>query len=186
MSGFGSLKSLAKGLLSLTVALSAAGCVVAPRERVAPPAPPPAVDPNVYVYPTQGQSPQQLDRDRYECNAWAVQQTGFDPSQASLPARQRVRVVSGPPPGSGVAAGAVTGAVIGAAVSNPWQAGRGALVGAIAGAVIGGVSDAAREEHAAQVEASMNTEASAYQSQRVGDYKRAISACLEARGYQVK
>lgn len=34
------------------------------------------------VYPASGQSPQQLDRDRYECHRWAVQQTGFDPASA--------------------------------------------------------------------------------------------------------
>ena len=37
----------------------------------------------VIAYPAQGQSPQQLDRDRYECHRWAVQQTGFDPAAAS-------------------------------------------------------------------------------------------------------
>jgi hypothetical protein len=34
------------------------------------------------IYPAAGQSPQQLDRDRYECHRWAVQQTGFDPASA--------------------------------------------------------------------------------------------------------
>ncbi|MFK0089030.1 hypothetical protein ACIQUS_17270 [Pseudomonas sp. NPDC090755] len=34
------------------------------------------------VYPASGQSPRQLDRDRYECHRWAVQQTGFDPASA--------------------------------------------------------------------------------------------------------
>jgi len=36
---------------------------------------------NLYVYPKQGQSAQQQDTDRYECYRWAVQQTGFDPTQ---------------------------------------------------------------------------------------------------------
>jgi len=34
-----------------------------------------------YVYPKQGQSPDQQAQDRYECHRWAVDQTGFDPSQ---------------------------------------------------------------------------------------------------------
>lgn len=43
----------------------------------------PADDPeDVYVYPREGQSPEQQDRDRYECHRWAVDQTGFDPSEA--------------------------------------------------------------------------------------------------------
>ncbi|MDJ0656502.1 MAG: DUF6515 family protein [Xanthomonadales bacterium] len=33
----------------------------------------------LYVYPRQGQSEQQRDRDRFECYQWAVDETGFDP-----------------------------------------------------------------------------------------------------------
>lgn len=32
-----------------------------------------------YVYPSKGQSPQQQANDRYECNRWAVNESGFDP-----------------------------------------------------------------------------------------------------------
>ena len=34
----------------------------------------------MYVYPTQNQSPGQQNRDRYECHTWSVQQTGVDPT----------------------------------------------------------------------------------------------------------
>ncbi|KDN97353.2 DUF6515 family protein [Pseudomonas donghuensis] len=37
----------------------------------------------VVVNPPTASAPQQLDRDRYECHRWAVQQTGFDPAAAS-------------------------------------------------------------------------------------------------------
>ena len=50
-------------------------------------------DTNVYFYPKRGGpsvSPQQQDRDKYECNSWAVQQTGFDPSLPDVPRQQRV------------------------------------------------------------------------------------------------
>ena len=43
------------------------------------------VPPPIMVYPAQGQSPEQLERDRYDCHIWAVQQTGFDPSRPGLP-----------------------------------------------------------------------------------------------------
>jgi hypothetical protein len=33
----------------------------------------------VYVYPKQGQTEAQRERDRYECYLWAVEETGFDP-----------------------------------------------------------------------------------------------------------
>jgi hypothetical protein len=34
-----------------------------------------------YVYPKKGQSADQQAKDRYECHRWAVDQSGFDPSQ---------------------------------------------------------------------------------------------------------
>ncbi|MGB5247481.1 MAG: DUF6515 family protein [Woeseia sp.] len=33
----------------------------------------------IFVYPNQGQSDEQRDRDRYECYLWASGQTGYDP-----------------------------------------------------------------------------------------------------------
>lgn len=35
------------------------------------------------IYPKEGQSEELVDRDRYECHRWAVDQTGFDPSLMS-------------------------------------------------------------------------------------------------------
>ncbi|HSD39520.1 MAG TPA: DUF6515 family protein [Rhodocyclaceae bacterium] len=35
-----------------------------------------------FVYPRNGQSQKQQDKDHYECHAWAVDQSGFDPTQA--------------------------------------------------------------------------------------------------------
>jgi hypothetical protein len=34
----------------------------------------------IFVYPAEGQSEEQRDRDRYDCYLWASEQTGFDPS----------------------------------------------------------------------------------------------------------
>ena len=95
------------------------GCVVRPPRRVPapPPPPPPPVQTTIYAYPTNGQTAEQQDRDRYDCYQWAIQQTGFDPSSPTVPPHDRVQVVGGPPavpPGAGVAAGAVTGGVLGA------------------------------------------------------------------------
>ena len=38
-------------------------------------------DDEMFVYPKNGQSSQQISTDRYECHSWAVQQTGYDPTQ---------------------------------------------------------------------------------------------------------
>jgi hypothetical protein len=36
-----------------------------------------------YVYPSRGQSQQQLANDRYECNRWATNESGYDPDLRS-------------------------------------------------------------------------------------------------------
>jgi hypothetical protein len=82
-----------------------------PKEEVSQ-APPPADQ--MFIYPRQGQSEQQQADDRYACHRWAVDQTGFDPTQ--------------PPGGS----------------SEPWKI------------------------------------------EKRADYQRAMSACLDGRGYTVK
>ena len=38
---------------------------------------------DVIAYPAYGQTPQQIEQDRYQCHRWAVEQTGFDPAAAS-------------------------------------------------------------------------------------------------------
>ena len=176
-------------LLGLT-ALS--GCVT---DTLPPPPPPPpaAPDTNVYFYPSQGHTvtAEQQDRDKYECNSWAVQQTGFDPSESHLPPHQRMQIVAGgPPPGAQVGAGALTGAVVGAAVSRPWDTGRGALFGALAGAAIGGIAESERNSQINQLQAQANANSTHAQTaaleQKAGQYRRALGACLEARGYSVK
>jgi len=132
-----------------------------------------------------GQTSEQRDRDRYECYLWANKQTGFDPSAPSVPPQARVRVVGGPPPGSGVAVGAVTGAVLGAAVSNPWDRGAGAVVGALIGSAIGATAEAAQAQHVQEV-AAVDRAQMAQITQKAANYRRALSACLEGRGYSVR
>lgn len=171
---------------------SLAACATEPAPVAVRDEPPPP-DTNVYFYPAEGRtiSAEQQDRDKYECHTWAVQNTGFDPSLPNVPPHQRVRVVAGgPPPGADVAAGAVTGAVVGAAVSNPWHAGKGAFLGAIAGAAIGGIADAERTAEANRIENAATASAHASQAaafeRRATDYRRAMMACLEGRGYSVR
>lgn len=47
---------------------------------------------DLYIYPKQGQSQEQQDTDRYECHRWAVEQSGFDPTQpgGKVPENQNV------------------------------------------------------------------------------------------------
>jgi len=54
----------------------------APAPAAAPPVTHYATSNDIFVYPRNGQGTEQTAKDRYECHAWAVQQTGFDPTVA--------------------------------------------------------------------------------------------------------
>jgi hypothetical protein len=167
----------ALGLSALLVACEAPP----PRRTVVANEPLPAP---MMVYPANGQSQEQLDRDRYECHVWAVQQTGFDPSRPGLPPGERVVVEPANPPGAGTAVGAIAGAILGAAIAGPRDAGFGAVFGGITGAAIGSSSDANAQAQANYEQRRLD-QRYARGSQAASNYRRAISACLDARGYKI-
>ena len=147
------------------------------------------VSTQIFFYPTKGQTPEQQDRDRFECYTWAVKESGFDPSLASVPQQYRVTVVASPPPGHDTAVGAVAGAMIGAIAGGHHHAGEGALIGAGVGALAGAASDSSRQETAQRIEESKNAQNQARYAQYekgAPAYRRAMTACLEGRGYSVK
>ncbi|WP_455221007.1 hypothetical protein [Kaarinaea lacus] len=151
--------------------------------------PPPLPSTTVYFYPTRGQSEAQQDRDRYECYLWAVKQSGFDPGQAQLAPHQRIEVKPAAPPGADTAAGAATGAIIGSIVAPHHDRGFGLVFGALTGAMIGAASDAARQEEAERVQQQYDArEVQRYtrMEKQARDYQRAMTACLEGRGYSVR
>ena len=127
-------------LLLLLLIVSLAACYPATYREV-PIAGPRAPITQVYFYPKEGQTTEQQSRDHYECYNWAVQQTGFDPSQSSIPPERRVKVVPMPPPGHDTVVLAIAGAVLGALIAGPRHAGGGALIGAGSGALVGAASD---------------------------------------------
>jgi len=138
----------------------------------------------LYIYPLKKQSQEQQDKDRYECHSWAVQQTGFDPSRGypsnanqydPQPYRpSQPHVLRGA--GRGAALGAVGGAITG-------NAGKGAAAGAAMGGMAGGFRR--MDERRQQASQSQANAAAAMNFQHV-NYTRAMSACLEGRGYSVK
>ncbi len=158
-----------------------AACVAPPPRAVAVRAPPPQ---RVFVYPANGQSAEQTDRDRYECHVWAVQQTGVDPSRADANAYERVIVQPANPPGAGTVAGAIGGAIIGSIIAGPRNAGAGLVLGGATGAIVGSASDANAQAQASQTQAQLNQSAAAGRA-RADSYRRAIGACLQGRGYTV-
>ena len=180
--------------LLLTV-LALAGCYPAPYREVSRPMPGDtggslrAPITQVYFYPKAGQTTEQQSRDHYECYNWAMKQTGFDPSQSSIPPEQRVRVVPMPPPGHDTAVLAITGAVLGALIAGPRHAAGGALIGAAGGAIAGAASDSSRQQTARQLEEAYSNRDRALDAQYEGralNFQRAMGACLDGRGYTVK
>jgi hypothetical protein len=145
----------------------------------APPAPPPMM-----VYPARGQTPDQTARDRYDCHIWAVQQSGYDPSRPGMPPGDRVVVQPASPPGAGTAVGAIAGAILGAAIAGPRDAGAGLVLGGITGGALGAASDANAQAAANAEQARLDRNA-AGAAQAASNYRRAISACLDARGYTI-
>ena len=127
--------------------LAAAGCASAPPQ------------PSVYAYPQKGQTAEQVSRDQNECQAWAQQQTGFDPGSDTAKGAAVGGIL-------GALGGAAAGAAIGAATGS---AGTGAAIGAAAGGIGG-----------AGVGAGVG-----YTKNKEG-YDKAYAACMEARGYVVK
>jgi hypothetical protein len=130
----------------------------------------------LYVYPKEGQSEEQQSQDRGECHAWAVKQTGHDPSapQPSAGAQQA-------PQGQavrGAAAGAALGAIGGAIAGN---AGKGAAIGA----GVGGGAGALRGAKQRQAQAEQQQQQQAAQQKGKEAYDRALKTCLEGRGYTV-
>lgn len=129
------------------------------------------------IYPAQGQPPEQQQKDEFECHQWAVQQTGYDPTQAQPPAQQKTTRQGGAL--RGAAGGALVGAGIGAITGD---VGKGAAIGAGAGAVAGGV----KQRHQNVQSEAANQQATASQQAQLDGYNKARSACLEGRGYTVK
>lgn len=115
--------------------------------------------PSVYAYPQKGQTAEQAARDQMECQAWAQQQTGFNPAADTAKGA-----------GIGAAIGALTGAAAGAAIgAATGSPGKGAAIGAAAGGIGGaGVGGGV-----------------GYTKNKEG-YDRAYGACMSSRGYAVR
>ena len=135
---------------------------------------------SIYVFPAKGQDAAQQNKDIMACYTWAKQQSGVDPFN---PPKVEAQEVAKGPDGTGVrgaARGAAAGAAIGAITGD---AGEGAAVGALTGAMAG--RHARKSRTNAQQQQSQQA-ASNKEQELINNFKKAFSACIEAKGYTIK
>lgn len=149
-----------------------------------------AVAQELVIYPAKGQSPEQMEKDKFECYSWAKGQTGFDPMQmptasSAPPPRQAQGSVAGSAVRGGVGGG-LLGAGVGAIAGGSSGAKRGAGIGALTGGVLGGARTHRQQQQDQRAQQQWaNQQAQQYAQQR-NAYNRAYGACLEGKGYTVK
>ena len=151
----------------------------------------------MFIYPSRGQTEERQQRDKYECNQWAVEQTGFDPSNP--PPMQSYGEYQPPPPmqpprGGGLFGGAFRGAALGSvggAIGG--NAGEGAAIGAATGGLFGAMRRRERMAEFEQQQSSYQMQVASVQSRQRAAYAsqhraftRAMKACLSGRGYTVE
>jgi len=170
----------------------------APKPAPEPPPPPPVTAEEaaaasatvgklgLSVYPAKGQSKDQTVRDELACTDWAKQQTGIDPmtvaantDSAAAAGKQAVDSAAGHAGVRGAARGAAAGAVVGAIAGD---AGTGAAVGAVGGAAAGRHKKKAAGKQAAEQGAAA---AEAQASGSLTTFSKAMSSCLQGKGYTV-
>lgn len=124
---------------------------------------------DIEVVPLRGQAMDLARRDRYECHNWAVGQTGGVP--AAGPTREEIEQEQRAARTDRIIAGAGIGAVVGSIISGT-HGHHDAADGAVAGGIIGAVAGAAAKPPEPE---AANEDFMAY--------FRALSACMNGRGY---
>jgi hypothetical protein len=146
---------------------------------------------DLFIYPSGGQSAEQQRRDSLECRLWAIDQTGFDPTAPIQ--NSRLEPAQLPSQGPGVARSTARGAVVGtAAGAIAGNTGRGALAGAAGGAILGSArqGDQRRAQQQVSDDWARQQQIREAEQQQLVNYRRqvfnrAVTACMEGRGYSV-
>jgi uncharacterized membrane protein len=179
--------------------LAAVGCALGfvsavLAQQPAPAAPPPPAAQTtlagalgLIVFPAKEQTSDVQAMDEQACYVWANQQTGIDPAlvranpdSAAKVAKAKMDSATVGVAVGGAAKGAAAGALIGAVTGD---AGTGAGVGAVGGAIAGRRAKKQASAKAAQAGAAA---ANAQAAELINTFKKAMTACLEGKGYTVK
>jgi hypothetical protein len=188
------MKSLGTILLSVLLACPQPAQQTAPATQTAHPAQKTISSQlGLYAFPAKNQNGEQQQTDELSCYNWAKQDTAFDPL-AALTAAQSAKSTStaagappsGPPPAAAAAMGAARGAALGAIAGD---AGKGAAIGAAGGGLRGKIAQKRAQTEAqqhAQQQAQQQAQAKARTQSSLDDFKKAYSACMDAKGYSVR
>jgi hypothetical protein len=164
------MKSLRMGLFVLLLAATGSA------QTNPPPIKGMASTVGLYVYPRNQQTNMQQLTDESQCYSNAKTQTGYDPNATTTAPAPKDAKQSG---GNDVAHSAARGAVIsGATGGDP-------ITGARRGAMLGSIK-AKRQQKEEQQQEQKQAQAKAAAQQPLDNFKRSVSACLDARGYSVK
>jgi hypothetical protein len=147
---------------------------------------------NIYAFPGGGQSTTQQAQDETECYNWAEKETGNDPfkldkqaAQLQQQANQQAQQAQQASAGAG-ARGALGGAAGGAALGAiAGDAGKGAAIGAGVGAIANRARSQSKSQQSQQ-QAQQSQAAAKMTTAQIADFKKAFSACMEAKKYTVK
>ncbi len=172
----------------LAMAAAAAAQVAKPPAQPSPtPRAPTLAEAGMFIYPSQGQSPEQQLKDQEACTRWAEAQTGLQLQAGSVDTQAAAKAVEKEVGKAtegaavlGAAKGAAAGTAIGAIAGNT---GKGAAIGAAAGAM-GGFS--ARRQVKAEAGQAGCPAGPGAEPASLDTFKKAAGVCLEGRGYSVK
>ncbi|MGO9949584.1 MAG: hypothetical protein ACLPWG_22415 [Steroidobacteraceae bacterium] len=147
---------------------------------------------SVYAFPGSGQTSAQQSQDETECYKWAEQETGHDPfqldrlaaqqQQQAAQQQQQAQQVTAGAGAKGALGGAAGGAAIGAIAGD---AGKGAAIGAGVGLIANRARTQSKAQQSQQ-QAQQSQAAAKMTAAQITDFKKAFSACLEAKKYTVK
>ena len=166
-------------VLALFLTGSVAGSVAATAQS-SPPVKGMASTVGLYVYPKNSQSATKQLTDESQCYSNAKTQTGYDPNTtttAAAPKKQDPKSSDD----HDVAKGAARGAVISGATGGD------AAAGARRGAIIGSIKEKRKsKQETEQAQKQADAAKTTTTAQPIDNFKRSMSACLDARGYSVK
>jgi hypothetical protein len=134
----------------------------------------------LYVYPKNSQSASQQLTDESQCYSNAKTQTGYDPNATTTAAAPKKDSTKSKDDHD-MAKGAARGAIISGATGGD------AAAGARRGAIIGGIKEKRKDkQETEQAQKQADAAKTTTTTQPLDNFKRSMSACLDARGYSVK